>query len=72
MKLTEINQLLKAEDLASHLGVKKSTLLSWREKYEMPYVKIGDKVLISEPHFLEWIERTALKNAGKQQPTEHP
>lgn len=68
MKLTKVNQLLKAEVLAEYLGVSRNTVLGWREKYKMPYVKIGDSILIPEPHFLEWIERVAVKNSGEQPP----
>ncbi len=67
MSLMKVDQLLKPEVLAKYLGVSRATVLNWREKYGMPYVKVGDTILIPEPQFLEWIERVALRNTGGNQ-----
>jgi len=67
MKLNSLEQLLLPEDLAKFLKVRRETLLEWRERYGMPYVKVGDSLLIPEPHFLEWIERTRLKTGGESE-----
>lgn len=63
-KLTNTNQLMIPDALAEYLGVSRKTVLSWRGKYGMPYVKIGDTVLIPEPQFLKWAEKFA-KNVKK-------
>lgn len=60
MKKTNIQpKLLNSEDAAFYLGLSKRTLETWRckQKYSIPYVKIGNAVRYAIDDLNAYIER---------------
>lgn len=60
MKKTNIQpKLLNSEDAAVYLGLSKRTLETWRckQKYNIPYVKIGNAIRYAIDDLNAYIER---------------
>ena len=54
-----VSKLLTETETAELLGVKPSTLAAWRcrKTVEVPYVKIGHRVMYAEDDLVQFIER---------------
>jgi excisionase family DNA binding protein len=47
--------LLKLTDLSKMLNIAKSTIYNYAKKGDIPYIKIGGKILFSEKAINEWM-----------------
>lgn len=51
----KLKGILNPEEVAEIFGVKVDTVLEWRDK-GMPYIKLGNMILISEGGLLKWLK----------------
>jgi len=47
-------KILAPKKLAEHLGVPLSTLMHWRARWGLPYLKLGSRVFFHDDLFAEW------------------
>ena len=54
---TQINKLLKPQEVADMFGISKETLNTWRatQRYPLPYVKIGGRVRYKAEDIQNWL-----------------
>ena len=60
------NKLIPPSEASELLGVTPGTLQVWRStaRYNLPYVKVGKKVMYSMPAVLKFIENQTRKHTG--------
>lgn len=63
-----LEKLLKAEELASLLGIKKNTLYHWVSSGFIPYLKVGGGVRFNQSEVLQWLEKRRKKGRATRIP----
>jgi excisionase family DNA binding protein len=61
-----VSQLITRKQLAGVLGVAERTLSNWATdgRYELPYVKIGSKVMYRRSDVERWLEKRTIRTQG--------
>lgn len=54
-------KLYSIDEIASRLGIKKSTLYTWVHYKKIPYIKIGRKLAFSEEKIIEFINENTYE-----------
>jgi excisionase family DNA binding protein len=61
-----VPQLITRKQLADVLGLSERTLCNWATdgRYELPYVKIGSKVMYRRSDVERWLEKRTIRTQG--------
>lgn len=57
-----MNQLLKAEDVATLLQVKPAKIYQMKARHEIPFIKIGGSIRFDPEEIKEWIANCKHSN----------
>ena len=55
-------ELLTNEMATQAFGVSKSTLYKWREKYRMPFIRLGQVIFYLESSLEKWLKSRETEN----------
>lgn len=55
-------KLLTINELSNFLQTSKSTIYRWVHKREIPFVKLGGKLLFSQDEIQEYIKKNSVSN----------
>ena len=68
MSEIQTSQILSAKKLADYLGVRPSTLNSWRQNYGLPFLRLGARVFYVDADFAKWAmtRREVLKDGDEE------
>lgn len=55
-------KLLTIDELSTILQTSKSTIYRWVHKREIPFVKLGGKLLFSQDEIQEYIKKNSVSN----------
>lgn len=55
-------KLLTIDELSTILQTSKSTIYRWVHKREIPFVKLGGKLLFSQEEIQEYIKKNSVSN----------
>lgn len=59
-----LDRLIRVEELAKRLHVKKNTVYSWCFHREIPYYSLGRLSLFDPVEVLEWLDRKRVEPVG--------
>ena len=61
------SDLLNVDEAANFLGVSRNTLAMWRttKRYDIPYIKVGRRVLYSVAELTNWLASRTVRPAGE-------
>ena len=59
---------LDAKDIATYLGIGRTSAYALLHRQDFPHIKINEKRLVCpREHFFKWIEQQVEKNMGKEE-----
>lgn len=61
-----MTKLLRPEDVAEMLGVKKSTVYQWSHRGYIPHIKLGKLLRFDEEAVIEWLEKKSSQGRLSQ------
>ncbi len=60
----EMNNLLNIPETARYLHISVSTLYRWVHRKQIQHVKIGSRVVFSEKHISEFLDKNTIQPRG--------